>query len=84
MTSGMSLHIRFVSSAPSESVYVHLLTGLPGADVPITELSLSILKGLIHQMLDRSINHSKVQEAVLEATTKAVVLASAAAPDSHV
>lgn len=35
-------------------------------------------------MLDRSINHSKVQEAVLEATTKAVVLASAAAPDSHV
>lgn len=61
-----------------------LLIEISGADVPITELSLTVLKGLVHQMLDRSINDPNAQKAILEATTRAVVTASAAAPDPQV
>lgn len=61
-----------------------LLIDVSGADVPITELSLTVLKGLVHQMLDRSINDPNAQKAILEATTRAVVTASAAAPDPQV
>lgn len=52
--------------------------------MPITELSLSVLKGLLQQMLDRSFNNPKVQQAVLEAINKAIFTASGAAPDSQV
>lgn len=52
--------------------------------MPITELSLSVLKGILQQMIDRSIKFPSIQKAMLETITKAVVLASGGAPDSQV
>lgn len=52
--------------------------------MPVTELSLSILKGILQQMIDRSMKFPKIQKAMLETITKAVVLASGGASDSQV
>lgn len=85
MTSGMSFRFRSVSANPfSRRILGHVLIRVSGADVPITELSLTVMKGLVHQMLDRSINDPNTHKAILEAATRAVVTASGAAPDSQV
>lgn len=42
-----------------------------GADVPVSTLPLAMLKGIIHQILDQSVNDNRTQEAILVQVAKA-------------
>ncbi|RLL96298.1 hypothetical protein CFD26_102151 [Aspergillus turcosus] len=53
-------------------------------DVPITTLTLTILKGLLLQMLDRCVSSWKTQEGILASVTEAAHLASTGAKDAQV
>ncbi|RAL11990.1 ATP-binding protein [Aspergillus homomorphus CBS 101889] len=54
------------------------------SDVPITTLTLSILKGILIQILDHSVASRKTQDAILTAVTGAIELAVAGASDPQV
>ncbi|KAE8352479.1 hypothetical protein BDV28DRAFT_135059 [Aspergillus coremiiformis] len=54
------------------------------SDVPITTLPLSILKGILIQILDRSISSRKTHESILSAVTSALELAMTGSPDPQV
>ncbi|RAH50957.1 uncharacterized protein BO95DRAFT_379311 [Aspergillus brunneoviolaceus CBS 621.78] len=54
------------------------------SDVPITTLTLSILKGILIQILDHSVTSRRTQDAILTAVTGAIELAVAGATDPQV
>ncbi|KAE8395661.1 hypothetical protein BDV23DRAFT_144487 [Aspergillus alliaceus] len=54
------------------------------SDVPITTLPLSILKGILSQILDHAVTSRKTHESILSAVTKALELATTGAPDPQV
>lgn len=54
------------------------------SDVPITTLTLSILKSILIQMLDHCVSSRKAQDSILSGVTKALELAEAGATDSQV
>ncbi|KAF7170799.1 hypothetical protein CNMCM5623_003318 [Aspergillus felis] len=53
-------------------------------DVPITTLTLTILKGILHQMLDRCVSSWKTQERILTSVREAARMASTGATDTQV
>ncbi|GIK02022.1 hypothetical protein Aspvir_006065 [Aspergillus viridinutans] len=53
-------------------------------DVPITTLTLTILKGILHQMLDRCVSSWKTQEGIISSVRKAADMASTGATDTQV
>lgn len=53
-------------------------------DVPITTLTLTILKGILLQMLDRCVSSWKTQEGILAPVQQAADMASTGATDSQV
>ncbi|RHZ57470.1 uncharacterized protein CDV56_103635 [Aspergillus thermomutatus] len=53
-------------------------------DVPISTLTLTILKGLLLQMLDRCVSSWKTQEAILASVREAAHMASTGATDTQV
>ncbi|PYH49869.1 uncharacterized protein BP01DRAFT_352411 [Aspergillus saccharolyticus JOP 1030-1] len=54
------------------------------SDVPITTLTLSILKGILIQILDHSVTSRKTQDAILTAVTGAIEMAIDGASDPQV
>ncbi|PWY63637.1 NACHT domain protein [Aspergillus eucalypticola CBS 122712] len=54
------------------------------SDVPISTLTLSILKGILIQMLDHCVSSRKTQDAILAAVTGAMELATSGASDPQV
>ncbi|THC92943.1 hypothetical protein EYZ11_007586 [Aspergillus tanneri] len=54
------------------------------SDVPLTTLNLSILKGILIQMLDHCVNSRKTQDAILLAVNKALHLAMTGTSDPRV
>ncbi|KAF9892602.1 hypothetical protein FE257_001004 [Aspergillus nanangensis] len=54
------------------------------SDVPISTLMLSILKGILMQMLDRCVSSRKTQESIFASVTTALELAETGAPDTQV
>ncbi|KAF4161829.1 hypothetical protein CNMCM6936_002950 [Aspergillus lentulus] len=53
-------------------------------DVPITTLTLTILKGILLQMLDRCVSSWKTQEGILSSVRQAADMASTGATDTQV
>ncbi|EAW08563.1 NACHT domain protein [Aspergillus clavatus NRRL 1] len=53
-------------------------------DVPITTLTLTVLKGLLLQMLDRCVSSWKTQEAIIASCQEAAHMASRGGTDSQV
>jgi hypothetical protein len=54
------------------------------SDVPITTLPLSILKGILSQILDRCVTSRKTHESILSMVMSALELATTGAPDPQV
>ena len=54
------------------------------SDVPISTLTLSILKGILIQMLDHCVSSRKTQDAILAAVTGAMEMATSGASDPQV